>query len=137
NWAGDKDKKPLTIEERKSFRLFDKPIENLLNAHPDPEATVIGNLILHGEEKDVSEALTLIEVKLEKDPNYLDYAVIATDPLGRKVKGTLLQIAAMAYDVDLKSEIKEEKDKGLVERIVKLSKPYLSDEEIALQLQVI
>lgn len=138
NWSGDKKKKPFSAENRVSFRLFDKSITQLLTEkemHTDSEAGVIGNLILRGEEKDASEALHLIQLKLKINPSYLDYAVIATDPLGRKVKGDFIQIAAMAGDFDLKRDIQDNKEHGLVERIAAIAN--LTSNEIALRVQVI
>lgn len=138
NWPGDEKTKPFPIEKRNEFRLFNTSVASLMTgkkAHPDPEAGLIGNLILCGEENGVKDALDLLTKKIEKDPNYLDYHVTATDPLGRKAKGTLLQLAAIAGDVDLKAGIQDEKERGLVERIANITK--LSQEDIALQLQVV
>jgi hypothetical protein len=95
------------------------------------EAAMVGNLILHAEEKDVEDALAIIR----KKPILMYCQTNATDPLGRCVKGTLLQIAAMAGDVDLKAGILDEKDRGMVERLITTSN--LSREEVAEQLQVI
>lgn len=131
--GGDINLDTATVDQRNHFRLFDRPIDKLM--HPDPEASVIGNLILRGEEKDVEEALALIAKKVEKDPSYMRWHVIAADPLGRKAKATFVGLAAMGGDVDLKAEIKEDKDRGLVERIVKISN--LSDDEVREQLNVI
>ena len=110
------------------FRLFGRTLEEVMG----DEAAMIGNLILQGEEQEVEQALALIKTK----PILLHCKTEATDPLGRGVKEkTLLQIAAMAGDVDLKPGIGEEKDRGLVERLIAVGK--LSKEEIAEQLEVI
>ncbi|MHB1949311.1 MAG: hypothetical protein ACYCQI_14485 [Gammaproteobacteria bacterium] len=137
NWAGNEEKKPFTKDEYDQFRLFkhlpDITVAKLM--HPDPDASEIANLLLRGEEADVNEALALLAKKLEKDPAYLNYHVIATDPLKRQVKGTLIGIAAMSGDVNLKSGLLDEKTWGLVERLAKLGN--LSDAEVAEQLKVI
>lgn len=131
--AGDITLDTATTDQRNRFRLFDRPVEQLM--HPDPEATLIGNLILKAEEKDVEDALGLIAKKQKENPSYLHGHVIARDPLGRPAKGTLLQLAAMGGDVDLKAEIKEDKDRGLCERLIRIGN--LSEAEVAEQLKVI
>lgn len=138
NWSGDAKTKSFTVEERNRFRLFNKPIESLLierQMHPDPEAATIANILLRSEEKEVSQALDLIKIKLTKDPAYLDFAIEAVDHLQRKVKGTLLQIVAMAADVVSVDGIENEEEHGLVERLAIMGK--LSTEEITSQLQII
>jgi hypothetical protein len=107
--------------------LFGRSFSDLM--HPD--AALVANLILRGEEKDVKEALTLIK----KNPDLLRYHTLATDPLGRQIKGTPLQIAAIAGDMDLKEGIQDEKDRGMVERLIAASN--LSKEEVANQLECI
>ncbi|MHB1948980.1 MAG: hypothetical protein ACYCQI_12810, partial [Gammaproteobacteria bacterium] len=97
--------------------------------------SAIANLLLRGEEADVNEALALLAKKLEKDPAYLNYHVIAADPLKRQVKGTFIGIAAMSGDVNLKSGLLDESTWGLVERLAKLGK--LSDAEVTEQLKVV
>ncbi|MHB1947223.1 MAG: hypothetical protein ACYCQI_03815 [Gammaproteobacteria bacterium] len=137
NWTGDAKQKPFTKDEYDQFRLFkhlpDITVAKLL--HPDPDASAIANLLLRGEEADVNEALALLAKKLEKDPAYLNYHVLATDPLKRQVKGTFIGIAAMSGDVDLQSGLLDESTWGLVERLAKLGK--LSNEEVAEQLKVV
>jgi hypothetical protein len=123
--------KESKITSRKShyaqFKLFNRGLHDLLNN----EAAFIANLILRAERRDVEEALMLIK----KKPILLHITTEARDPLGRRVKGTLLQIAAMAGDVDLRPDIKKEKDKGLVERLISLG--HFTKEEIAQQLECI
>jgi len=133
----DNDIKPIQHRDKQTkypsqsyvrFRLFDRTLEDVMSY----EAARLGNLILRGEEKEIEQALALIK----KKPILLHCKTEATDPLGRVVKGkTLLQIAAIAGDVDLKQRIGEEKDRGLVERLIAVGK--LSKEEIAEQLEVI
>lgn len=75
-------------------------------------------------------------IALVKIDRVLLFEMIETiDPLGRKVRGTLLQIAAMAGDVDLLAGITEEKEHGLVEQLAQAGN--LTAVEIAEQLQVI
>ncbi|MHB1948473.1 MAG: hypothetical protein ACYCQI_10220 [Gammaproteobacteria bacterium] len=137
NWTGDAKQKPFTKDEYDQFRLFkhlpDITVAKLM--HPDPDASGIANLLLRGEEIDVNEALALLAKKLEKDPAYLNYHVLATDPLKRQVKGTFIGIAAMSGDVDLQSGLLDESTWGLVERLAKLGK--LSNAEVAEQLKVV
>ncbi|MHB1947505.1 MAG: hypothetical protein ACYCQI_05265 [Gammaproteobacteria bacterium] len=137
NWTGDAKQKPFTKDEYDQFRLFkhlpDITVAKLL--HPDPDASAIANLLLRGEEADVNEALALLAKKLEKDPGYLNYHVLATDPLKRQVKGTFIGIAAMSGDVNLQSGLLDESTWGLVERLAKLGK--LSNAEVAEQLKVV
>jgi hypothetical protein len=109
------------------FKLFARTLTDLIR----DEAAVVGNLILRGEEKDVEDALAIIR----KKPILIHCQTEATDPLGRRVKGTLLQIAAMAGDVDLKAGIRNEKVRGMAERLIAAGN--LSQEEVAEQLQVI
>lgn len=109
------------------FKLFGRTLTDLMS----DEAATVGNLILRGEEKNVNDALALVK----KKPILLYCQTEATDPLKRRVKGTLLQIAAMAGDVDLKPGIREEKDRGMVERLIAVGR--LSQEEVVEQLKVI
>lgn len=90
-----------------------------------------GKRILSGEEKDVEDALAIIK----KNPDLLRYQAIAIDPQGRYVKGTLLQIAVMAGEINLKRIIVDEKNHGIVERLIAAGN--LSEKEVAEQLQVI
>lgn len=101
---------------------------NLLNLMSESKAAYVANLILRGEEKDIEEALDLVK----KNPSLACHHVIGTDPRGRRVAGTLLQIAAMAGDVNLKEGIQEEKHRGAVERVIAVAK--LSPEEAARQV---
>lgn len=109
-----------------SHTIFGKPSNHLMM-----QAVNVGNLILHGEENDVKKALKLIN----KMPQLLRFPVIAKDPLGRQVQGTLLQIAAMGGDIDHRDGIVKQKKHGMVEKIISLG--YLTKEEIAEQLQCI
>ena len=114
-------------DQYKEFKLFGRNIDELVR----DEAALVGNLILQGEEKEVNQAIDLVR----KNPFLLRCKVEATDPLGRRVRGTPLQIAAMAGDLDLKPGITDEKDRGIVERLVKASS--LSEEEVAEQLKCV
>ncbi len=134
--------------------FFDKPpAEEVLL----PIAKQAATLILGGEEQGVEEAIALAEAH----PAILEMIVVARDPLGRAVKGTLLQIAAMVGDVDLKEGMEEElkkaeekeqkaatlqdktdakkakenlkKQRGVVERLAAI-KGGLSPEKVAAQL---
>ncbi len=69
--------------------FFGEEISSLLNA----EVTCIGNSFLcENNKEELKRNLALIA----ENPDFLHYYVIATDPLGRKVKGRLLEIALMA-----------------------------------------
>lgn len=109
------------------FKLFGKTLDDMFMQ----EAIHVGNLLLHGEAKDIEDALTLIR----KRPLLLQLQIVATDPLGTPVKGTLLQIAAMSGDFDLKPGIMNEKERGAVERIINTG--LLSQEVVAEQLKCI
>lgn len=121
-----KPKKHPPTHSYQPVKLFGKKFKEWMH----PEAAKVASLVLRGLEKDVEEALALIK----KNPDLLRYHAIATDPLGRRVKGTPLQIAAMAGDVDLREGIQEEKDRGMVERLIAAGN--LSHEEVVEQLQV-
>lgn len=105
--------------------------ETYLNMQQTEEMTRLGKMVLSGEENDVETVLT--EVK--KNPALLDIVITVKDPLGTPVTGTLLQLAAMAGDVDLRDGIKKEKDRGLVERLVDAGN--LSKERVAKDLACI
>jgi len=91
----------------------------------------LGTLILRGEENDVETVLAHVK----ENPALLDVVVTVKDPLGTPVTGTLLQLAAMAGDVNLKSDITNEKDRGLVERLADAG--GLSKERVAEDLACI
>ncbi len=73
------------------------------------------------------EAVLLVE----KNPTIMDMVIEAKDPVGRRIEGTLLQIAAMTGDVNLWKQSNEQ-DNGMVERLIVAGK--LSNEEIVKQL---
>ena len=130
HWQGDKEIKKFSSEQRQQFKLFGTKTKELVDKVGSEEAALLANLILCGEEKDVEEALVIVK----KKPDLLTAQCIATDPLKRRVLGTPLQIAAMAGDVNLrKGEIKEEENRGLVERLKDAA--CLSDEEVTYQLK--
>ncbi|HSW48194.1 MAG TPA: hypothetical protein VLG67_03880, partial [Candidatus Saccharimonadales bacterium] len=95
--------------------------------------TEIGNKILRGCDPDVESVLT--EVK--KNPTLLDIVITVKDPVGTPVTGTFLQLAAMAGDVNLKPNISNEKDCGLVERLISAAGDYMTPEKVAEQLKCI
>jgi hypothetical protein len=121
------DVKLSSTQQYEQFKLFGQNLTSLVGK----EAALAANLILRGEEKDVEDALALIKQK----PILLHCPTEAVDPLKRRVKGTPLQIAAMAGDVNLKLEIPDEKDRGMVERLIAAGN--LSKEEVTEQLQCI
>ena len=121
------DEKPIPAKSRQDLMLFGRKYHELIST----DASIVAELILKGEENDVEEALKLVR----QNPSLLHRQAKAKDPLGRWIQGTLLQIAAMAGDVDLKAGIIEEKEHGLVERLKLAGK--LSAEEVAEQLKVI
>jgi len=114
-------------EQYKEFKLFGKKLSDIMHE----EAVKVSNLILQGEEKEIEEALAIVR----KKPFLLRCEVEAQDLLGRRVRGTPLQIAAMAGDLDLKPGITVEKDLGMVERLVAAGK--LSQEEVKEQLKCV
>lgn len=129
-YQGDKITQKFSPKQRQQFTLFGAKPKALMYEVGSEEAASVANLILRGEEKEVNEALALVK----KNPDLLRTQCIATDPLGRRVAGTPFQIAAMAGDVNLlEGEIKEEKNRGLVERLKAVA--GLSDEEVREQLE--
>lgn len=121
------DKKAIPAEARQHLMLFGRKHHELIST----DVSKVAELILKGEEKEIEEVLKLVK----QNPSLLYRQAKAKDPLGREVQGTPLQIAAMAGDVDLKAEIKEEKDRGAVERLITAAN--LSPEEVREQLTVI
>lgn len=103
--------------------------QNLQNA-ADISALLVANLGLCGEEKEVEQALALVN----KDSSLLQRHV-KTVYRGQPIAGTPLQIIAMAGDFDLRTGIKEEKHRGLFERLALAG--GLSEKEIVEQLKVI
>jgi len=89
-----------------------KPFEKQNNLLRE-ENQNLGNLILKGGEKEIEEALAIVK----NSPTLLSYEVEAIDPLGRRVRGTLLQIAAMGGDVDLIPYITDSSQRGAVEKL--------------------
>ncbi len=98
-----------------------------LKAIAADQALEVADHILWGR---ADEAVKLIEI----NPSILFYCVEATDPVGRRVKGNLLQIAAMAGDVNLKpaSSSSSQPNDGLVERLAEAAN--LSKNEVVKQL---
>lgn len=127
NWPGNDDSKPFFHEDRQKFTLFGHKSDALINQL----ATTASTLILSGEEEKIEIALAIIQ----ENPHLINYSVIVSDPLKRRVSGTPLQIAAMAGDVDLRSGITEERDRGVVEQLIAVAN--LSSEEVATQLAVV
>lgn len=118
---------PMQQSNNQTFKFFGRNIEKMMR----DEAALVGNLILRGEEKDIEKALAIITSK----PALLYWETVSTDPLGTPVKGKLLQIAAMAGDFDLRPGIVDEKNRGMVERLI--MKGGLSKENVKEQLKVI
>ena len=91
--------------------------------------TSAANDILEGSQASVARVIALIK----KYPLILQYSTQGRDRLGRCVKGTLLQIAAMAGDVNIRELSEEEKNhRGIVERLREAGN--LSAEDVAKQL---
>lgn len=96
--------------EPPQFTLFGTPYLSLLHT----EATELGNMIFWGEEKDVE----IILAKVRENPALLDLKVTVMDQHKTPViQKTLMEIAAMAGDVNLRPKIVNEKDRGLFERL--------------------
>ncbi len=129
NWLGhpDDETKPFSLAERQNFTLFGVKIEYFFRKLAKQAAT----LILRGEKEDIKKALALVK----QNPHLVHCITRAFDPLQRPVEGTLLQIAAMAGDVDLRMRIKKEEERGAVERLIAAA--GLSRDEVAEQLKVV
>lgn len=121
-------KKKNIFKQYEQFKLFGRGLPYFINCEWLPSAA---NAILLGEENGIKIVLTIIEA----NPLLLRISTEGIDPLKRTVKGTLLQIAAMAGDVNLNPGIHDEKELGLVERLQIAGK--LSNEEVRDQLEVI
>ncbi|HSW71633.1 MAG TPA: hypothetical protein VLH77_06640 [Gammaproteobacteria bacterium] len=129
NWLGDSDSaddetKPFSIEERKKFMLFGAKSEYFISKQA-------ATLILRGEKEDIEKALALVK----QNPHIVHCVTRAFDPLQRSVKGTLIQIAAMAGDVGLKPGIVKGEEQGAVESLIAVA--GLSRDEVAEQLKVL
>jgi hypothetical protein len=111
--------------QRQTFMLFGRSLKDILH----PLAIQAATLILSGEEKEVEDAIGLVKTH----PDILRCRVRAKDRLGRIAEGTPLQIAAMAGDVNLQKNVKEEKDRGIVERLAAIE-GGLSADEVAIAL---
>jgi len=125
---------PITMESKTKartqqyaqFKLFGCGLRKIMKKD---DISSLAKLILHGEEKEIEEVLEIVK----KKPILLHIETEANDLLGRPVRGTLLKIAVMAGDVDLWSDIQDEKERGIVERLIAAGN--LSREEVADQLQ--
>ena len=124
NRQGDEEKETRKIN---CLTLFGRKAEDFISQ----EASELARLILRGEEKEVKEALALVQ----QNPDLLRYFAKMKDPRGRWVNRTPLQIAAMAGDVDLQEGIRKEKNRGLVERLKLAGR--LPDEEVKEQLEAV
>lgn len=86
--------------------------KNCIRIHP--RTKIAAEDILRGK---ADEALTLAK----NNPVMLHYPIEAKDPSNRRVKGTLLQIAIAAGDVNIgEQELKDEKGQGIAERLSSL-----------------
>ncbi len=93
-WSGDDETKPFSEKEFRNFKLFGVGSKDLMRER----ASSIATLILSGEGEDLEKAMGLVK----KNPHIIHCVALVSDRLQRPVEGTLLQIAAMAGDVDLK-----------------------------------
>src|SRR3990167_3566396 len=125
---GNNAQEKFSSEEHQQFTLFGRTVEDLLK---NAELSEDANLLLRGEEKDVEEVVE----RVKQNPYLLEGRVVGKNPRGRRVVGTLLQIASMAGDLDLQDEIKEEKERGLAERLAAAGQ--LSPEKVEEQLAVL
>lgn len=107
--------------------FFGTPFLDMLHT----EATQLGNMILQGEDKNIE----IVLASIRQNPSLLNAIVTAKDPNGTLVTGTLLQIAAMAGDVNLKPKIEDETQRGLVERLAEAG--GLSKDEVAKALECV
>ncbi len=129
NWSGDEEtqSKPFSVIEFNKFSLFGFKSEYFISKQAAQAAT----LILRGEKEDIEKAVCLVK----QNPHIVHCVTRAFDPLQRDLEGTLIQIAAMAGDVDLKPGIVKEEEQGVVERLIAVA--GLSSEEVAEQLKVV
>lgn len=109
------------------LKFFGKRFQDLM----DPDAAFVANLLIRGEENDIKMALSLIKI----NPDLLRTHTIVFDQQKRCIKGTPLQIAAMAGDVDLIEDIPDEEDCGLVRRLIEAGD--LSKNEVIEQLKCV
>ena len=133
------DYKPFAYDEAKKE---EKPSNNTLanNLYKAPRASFFGknlgvilhqaaNDILNGNQAKVDRVVALVK----NNPSYLLSPTEGRDRLGRRVQGTLLQIAAMAGDVNLRELKEEEKQhRGIVELLQEAGN--LSKDNVAKQL---
>ena len=102
--------------------FFTKNLAHILNQ--------TANDILDGSQAKVDRVIKLVKEK----PFILNYPTEGSDRLGRRVKGTLLQIAVMSGDVNIRELKEEEKQhRGIVELLQEAGK--LSKDDVAKQLQ--
>lgn len=127
---------PTSIHDKKTKKLsdieypltfFGKRFEELMDA----DAALIANLLLRAEENGIEIAVAVIK----NNPDLLRVHTMVFDQKKRCIKGTLLQIAAMAGDMDLVDGIVDEKDQGVVRRLIQAGD--LSRSEIIEQLKCI
>lgn len=97
----------------------------------EDDAAIAAAAILRGEAKDVDRVLALVK----KNPALLHTVNEAKDQLGRRVRGTLLQIAVMSGDIDVNQHIEDENLRGVAEQLIRTG--LLSKEEIAEQLKCV
>jgi len=102
-----------------TLTLFGKPFLDLLHT----ETSLLGNMILRGTQDDETYVLN----KVRENQDLMKVVVVATDPLGTPVEGTLLQIAAMAGDVSLAA-----RHQGFVEKLIEVG--GLSKERVEKEL---
>lgn len=127
---------PTSIHDKKTQKLsgidysltfFGKRFPELMDA----DAAVVANLLLSGEENDIEIAIATIK----NNPDLLRTHTMVFDRKQRCIKGTPLQIAAMAGDVDLIDDIADAKNQGAVRKLIEVSD--LSRSEVIEQLKCI
>jgi hypothetical protein len=87
---------------------------NFFGKHYSDILHTLGQMILRGCITDLETVLAYVK----KNPSLMDTIITVEDPSGTPVIGTFLQIAAMAGDVNINSNITDEKDRGFVESLI-------------------
>lgn len=115
-------------KEYDKFKFFGRDLQYFFNSETLESAA---DTILLSDEKEIPKVIEMIE----KNPMLLHVKTEGIDPLGRIVVGTLLQIAAMCGDVNLKKGKLKVEDLSLVARLKSAGK--LLDKDAKDQLEVI
>ena len=127
------------VDAKKEEKPSNSTVENKLHYKPASASFFSKNIsvilhqaandILDGSQAEVDRVVALVK----NNPSYLSSPTEGRDRLGRRVQGTLLQIAAMAGDVNLRELKEEEKQhRGIVELLQEAGN--LLNDDVAKQL---